>query len=165
MSIDLYVDASWATTGRRMAGFWATAVNASNAVVSYPIIDFTSDPSNGGGPRFQVWDSTTPGSYSALGPVTNFNQWYQLNITLDTSLDLILYQVGGFTAQVAAHGATSLSNVILQGYNTTEGVDYDIYWDNFSAPGATPVPEPFTMSLLAGGAALAVRRKLKSKKA
>lgn len=32
LSIDLYVDDTWATTGRRMAGLWGTAFNASNAI-------------------------------------------------------------------------------------------------------------------------------------
>ncbi|WP_222838969.1 hypothetical protein, partial [Enterococcus faecium] len=53
MSIDLYVPQAWATTGRRMAGFWGTAFDAGNAVSGFPIIEFASDSA---GPSFRGWN-------------------------------------------------------------------------------------------------------------
>lgn len=132
MNIQLYVPAAWATTGRRMAGFWGTAVDGSNAVTDYPIIEFTSD---GGVPRFRGWNSAGAGSWVDMGLPTGFayDQWYTLNIAL-TGDNHYIYSVGDLSLTLAADPTTvSISNVILQGYNHTPGLTYDIYWDNFNA--------------------------------
>lgn len=129
MSIELYVPSSWATTGRRMAGFWGTALDAGSSISGYPIIEFTSE---NGTPRFRGWDSD--GSWVDLGLPTGFayDQWYTLEIALLPN-DEFMYSVGDISASVPALGSTIIDNVILQGHNTdTPGVTYDIYWDNFN---------------------------------
>lgn len=158
MSIELYVDSAWQTTGNRMAGFWGTAIGGSSLV--YPIIEVASD---GNDAWFRAWDATT-GLFHNMGMIGALDQFYELSITLDLGTNTFLYEAGGYTWQSTAFGATSFGNVILQGHNSLQGENYDIYWDNFNAAGANPVPEPITMSLMAGGVALAVRRKLKAKK-
>ncbi|MBX3355727.1 MAG: hypothetical protein KF724_08515 [Phycisphaeraceae bacterium] len=126
MAVDLYVPADWATTGRRMAGLWGTAVNDANVLTGYPILEFTSD---GGTPRFRGWDN---GFWIDMGLPTGFayDQWVTLTITL--SSDSFSYSVGDLAATVDGLGSARISNVILQGHNTTTGVTYDIYWDNFA---------------------------------
>jgi hypothetical protein len=128
MTIQLFVPAAWATTGRRMAGFWGTAVDGVNAVTRYPIIEFASDAAN---PRFQVYDN---GTWIDLGLPTGFayNQWYTLNIAL-LSNGAFVCSVGDRSATISGGGSVSIANAILQGYNHTPGLDYDIYWDNFNA--------------------------------
>ncbi len=132
MSIDLYVPSAWATTNKRMAGFWGTAFDSSNAVSSYPIIEFTSD---GGTPRFRAYDVNT-GLWNDLGLPTGFvyDAWYTLSIRL--AGHTWIYEVGDKTWSIAEDPtypfSVTLGNVILQGHNTTAGVTYDIYWDNFS---------------------------------
>ncbi len=49
----------------------------------------------------------------------------------------------------------SIGNVILQGHNTTDGVDYDIYWDNFG----TAVPAPGALALLGCAGLVGARRR------
>jgi hypothetical protein len=134
MSIDLYVPMDWATSGRRMAGFWGTAVNGANVITGYPIIEFTSD---GGVPRFRVWNSTGSGSWVDLGLPTGFayDQWYTLEMALLSNGDF-MYSVGDLSLTVPGLSTVSISNVILQGYNHTPGLTYDIYWDNFNAYGS-----------------------------
>ncbi len=130
MSVDLYIPADWATTGRRMAGFWGTAFDAASAISLYPIIEFTSD---GGDPRFRVWPADPDvGGWQNLGLPTGFvyDAWYTLTIEL-AGADAI-FTVGDLTHSLHANGSVEIGNVILQGHNTTEGVDYDIYWDNFT---------------------------------
>lgn len=67
LSIDLYVPAYWASTGRRMAGFWGTAFDAANAVSAYPIIEFASV---GGVPQFRGWNLTS--GFTDMGLPTGF---------------------------------------------------------------------------------------------
>lgn len=129
--IDLYVPAAWATTGRRMAGLWATAFDASDAVSAYPIVEFTSD---GGKPRFRGWESGT-GTWVDLGLPAGFvyDTWVNLRIELLPSGEF-RFVVGNirYETNTSAPDATvRLANMILQGYNTASpGVTYDIYWDN-----------------------------------
>lgn len=158
MSIDLFIDSGWATTGRRMAGFWGTAFDNLNAVSGFPILEFTSTvgDADGSGARFRAWNN---GTWINMGLPTAFayGQFIQLNITL--SGGMFNYQVGDAVASVSAGTSTRIANVILQGHNTNQGVDYDIYWDNFNAPGASPVPEPMTMGLMGIVAAAAYMKK------
>ena len=150
MSIDLFVGSDWGSTGRRMAGFWGTAFDGSNNVGGYPILEFTSD---GGVGRFRAWDVDT-GNWLDLGLPTGFGygQWYTLGISL--SGGMATYTVGDLSLSVNAATSVSLSNVILQGYNTQAGVSYDIYWDNLTSP----VPAPGALALL-GMAGLAGSRR------
>lgn len=139
MSIQLYVPSAWASTGRRMAGFWGTGFDAGDAVVSYPIIEFTSTSDDSGVPRFRGWDSDT-GTWIDMGLPTGFtyDTWHTLNIQLVGSD--IVYTVGDLTLTVPGGGAAYIGNTILQGYNTdAPGVTYDIYWDNFSSGAAAAI--------------------------
>ena len=132
--IDLYVPSDWATTNKRMAGFWATAFNAANTVSAFPIIEFTSDGNN---PRFRIWPNAAGNDFVNIGLPSGFvyNSWVNLQIRLLPSGE-ILFKVGDLTYQttyLAANASTYLGNVILQGHNTASpGVTYDIYWDNMS---------------------------------
>lgn len=158
MSIDLFVPASWQSTGNRMAGFWGTAVDAVNAVSAYPILEFTSDSAN---PRFRGYDN---GVWIDMGLPSGFayDSWQTLEITKLPSGE-IKYGVGDLTAtttMLAPFGSVEIENVILQGHNTQNGVNYNIYWDNLST---SVVPEPASAAL-AGAAALGlfvVRRRRK----
>jgi len=129
MTIDLYVPGSWATTGERMAGFWGTAFDAGASVSDFPIIEFTSTD---GTPRFRGWLSD-PGAWIDMGLPSGFtyDNWYTLEIELVGST--WVYTVGDLQLTVASFGSIEIGNVILQGHNTTAGVTYDIYWDNFTA--------------------------------
>jgi hypothetical protein len=132
MSIDLYVPSAWATTNKRMAGFWGTAFDNTNSVSAYPIIEFTSDGSN---PRFRAYDINT-GLWHDLGLPTGFvyDAWYTLRMHL--AGHSWIYEVGDKSWTIAEDPmypfSVTLGNVILQGHNTAAGVTYDIYWDNFS---------------------------------
>ena len=139
ISADLYIDASWETTGRRMGGFWGTARTYDNPLVNnaFPIIDFTSEDNN---PRFRGWgqfgwvDMGLPSGFT-------YDSWYTLNIELVGNE--FVYTVGDLTISVSALGSDYIGNVILHGQNTQAGVDYVMYWDNINA-----VPEPATFTYL-----------------
>ena len=139
MSIDLYIDNAWASENRRVAGFWGTAFDGADALTSYPIISFH------GSDGFQGWDGA---NYVNFGVPTGFayGTWATLNISLQGVN--WLYQVGDASLLVSADGSAKLGNVILQGYNTQQGVDYSIRWDNLTT---SAVPEPAAWALMITG--------------
>jgi len=124
MSIQLYVPSDWATTGRRMAGFWGTGAPTAQ---TFAIIEFTSD---GGTPRFRGWSSFIGWTDMGLPTGFTYDNWYTLEI--DVVGNTYVYTVGDLSLTVSAGTDVSLANVILQGHNTVAGVTYDIYWDNFT---------------------------------
>lgn len=147
LSADLFVDSSWASAGRRMAGLWGTGFDAANQVSFYPILEFTSDSST---PRFRAWNN---GSWIDMGLPTGFayDTWQTLSITLAGAQ--IQYQIGDLFVPVGANGTTYFGNVMLQGYNTMDGVTYSIYWDNVRWDNqASAIPEPASIFLFASGA-------------
>ena len=154
-SIDLYVPADWDTTGRRMAGIWGTAVDDSSTITAFPIIEFASDSGSG---QFQVWDGA---GFVQIGLPSDFvyDEWYTLSATVTpTTFEFTVSAATGTSTDVLSFtdatndGSTSIANVILQGHNTTDGVSYDIYWDNFTTRAA--VPEPLSLALMGAGLGL-----------
>jgi hypothetical protein len=134
IEIELYVPADWETTGRRMAGLWGTALNADDAIAAYPIIEFASVDND---PRFRGWG---PDGWFDIGLPAGFayNQWYTLKINLLPTGEF-LYTIDGGSAPLlaatngyAAGNPVGITNVILQGHNTFDGVNYTIHWDNFT---------------------------------
>lgn len=156
MSIDLYVPAAWQSTNARMAGFWGTGVDNTDAVSSYPILEFTSDSAT---PRFRGWEAD--GSWIDLGLPTGFayNTWQTLEITKLPSGEFN-YAVGDKSATTLLMGpaTTEIANVILQGHNSQNGVTYDIHWDNL-ATSVVPEPASAAMAGVAVLGLLAARRR------
>ncbi len=146
VSIELFVNSQWATTGQRMAGFWGTGTDNANTIMSYPILEFASD---GPGAHFQGWDGAGWVNLG-LGGVFAYDTMHTLGIRLNGALwDYLLD--GNVLGSVNAAGSTQIGNVILQGYNnygpnTTAG-SYDIRWDNLGANGANAVASPGTLAL------------------
>jgi hypothetical protein len=147
VSIELYVPISWASLNRRMAGFWGTVDDNTNAVGDYPIIEFegptTSDSPigpgyrpNGGVAGFYGWNNVT-GSFVFIGLPAGFhyNSWVQLTMTLVPGTGFV-YTISGpsglgavsITSPLSDTADVSFANVILEGYNYD--ADYSIYWNN-----------------------------------
>ncbi|MFZ4399617.1 MAG: right-handed parallel beta-helix repeat-containing protein [Bacteroidales bacterium] len=130
MEIKLYVPSAWELTNKRLAGFWGVAVDASNAVSGYPIVEFTTDGNN---PRFRVWESGGTGGWYDLGLPQGFvfNSWVTLKIRLLPTGEFLLSagSLNYVTHTSVPDASVRLKSVILQGYNSA--TSYDIYWDNF----------------------------------
>ncbi len=155
LSIDLYIADGWQSTGNRMAGLWGTGFDAGNSVSAYPIIEFTSDSAT---PRFRSYDVNT-GDWMDMGLPSGFayDAWYTLEI--DLSGGQVNYTVGDLSNSVASPSTAYIGNTILQGYNTADGVSYDIYWDNLSV---AAVPEPTAAlfgTLMASGLGITIARR------
>jgi hypothetical protein len=168
MSIDLFVDSNWASNPgpQRIAGFWGTALDGSNAVSSYPILEFASD---GSGARFQGWNDASGWMDYGLSGSFAYNSWHTLGIALNgTNWDYLLD--GTVLGSVNAFGSVGLDNAILQGYNKFAGNQtgsYDIQWRNLETNPKNDVPEPGSAPLMAlaiGGLAITRIKAFKSKK-
>ncbi|MEI8048840.1 MAG: T9SS type A sorting domain-containing protein [Bacteroidota bacterium] len=140
VKIQLYVPAAWEFTNRRMAGFWGVALNTSNAVSGYPIVEFASDAP---GPRFQVFeDAGGVGAWVNIGLPAGFayDKWVTLKIRMLPSGEFLISagSLNYVTTSYIPTASVRLKSVILQGYNYTNdpllpnGVTYDIYWDDFT---------------------------------
>lgn len=165
MSIELYVDSSWANNpgAQRIAGFWGTALDGSSAISSYPILEFAADGTSGA--RFQGWDDTNGWvNYGGLASGFAYNAWHELGIALNGSnWDYLLD--GVVLGSVNAGGSVGIDNAILQGYNkfTADNQSYDIKWRNLET-NPNNVPEPGSLPLAAialGGLTLVLRAKKK----
>jgi hypothetical protein len=128
ISIDLYVPASWATTGRRMAGLWGTVYNSSASISGYPIIEFVSDNAD---PRFRLYDN---GSWKDMGLPCDFqyDEWYALRMEILPAGEF-RFSVNDLrmVSENFGMGHAYFGNAILQGHNDAAGVTYQINWDNF----------------------------------
>ncbi len=151
LSIELYVPASFGTSGQRNAGFWGTAFDNTNTLSFFPIIEFTNTTDGSGVARFRAWNGA---GFVDMGLPTGFayDTWQTLDISLVGAN--VVYTVGDLTLSVASGGSASIGNTILQGHNIGNGSTYDIHWDNLSA-----VPSPAAAALLGFGGLMAARRR------
>jgi hypothetical protein len=151
LAVDLYVPQSWSGLNQQdpngnpanwgsLASLWATGVDASGSISSYPIIGFNNDGTNNGQTGttgFQVFDQTN--GWTDVGGFSGYDRWYQIGFGIN-SQGQIEYFVNGqlvYTDKTAT-GTTALSTVMLQGYNG--GNDYHIFWDNLRDTRATVAP-------------------------
>ena len=144
MSIELYIDQSFAAgDDRRIAGFWGSTFGSADDP-AYPIIELDRV---GGNLEFRGWDNS--GSFFDLGALGagDVGAWKTLSITLNgANFD---YNAGGFTGSTSAFGTKTIGNVILQAHNS--GSDFSVHWDNLSAN----VPEPATWAMMIIGFGMA----------
>jgi hypothetical protein len=147
MNLFLYVSSTWAHLNQTdpngnpanyggVASLWATGVNGSNNVVSFPIIGFNNTDNAGGG-GFAVFDQTNgwtplPGG----GGFSGYDRWYDLGFALDgPNVDYFVNGSHVYT-DTTPTGATALSNVILEGYiggPQAAVASYDVFWARTSS--------------------------------
>jgi hypothetical protein len=168
MSVELYVDPTWASLNQtvagvntgRLASFWGFAYGpGGSSPADYPFIEFNNNIDGTGG--FRIWDDALDngnGAYENVAGFAGYGQWYTLGIEVFGGN--IAFSINGVLAYTVSNvGPLTLGNAVLQGYNA--GNDYKIYWDNLSAD---PVPEPATLisvgiaSVLCAGFAWTRRR-------
>ena len=139
LSVDFYLDPLFQSATGRIAGLWGTALGGTNAISAYPILEFA----NG---AFQFWDGAM---FQNAAASFTYGTFVNLRIELDTNADLFRFSVGGSSVgTIGANGSVQIGNGMLQGYNTANGVDRDIYFDNFMASNVAPVPVPAALPLM-----------------
>ncbi|MDK3075517.1 VPLPA-CTERM sorting domain-containing protein [Sedimentitalea sp. JM2-8] len=158
LSIDFYIDSAFENAQGRIGGLWGTAVDAGNAITSYPIVEFFDN-------QFQIFTSATA-AWTAVGTQTGFafGAFANLAIEIDAANDLFSFSVDGEELYCgSASGSLAFDNLILQNINTDAGVDRTIYFDNLLATSAdvSPVPLPASLPLLLAGLGgfVALRRR------
>jgi hypothetical protein len=143
LAVDLYVPSSWSSLNQQdpngnpasrgsLASLWATGVDASGNIITYPIMGFNNLAGSGTG-GFRVYTDAT--GWTNVAGFTLGNQWYQLGIAIRAGQ--IDYFVNGrlVYTDTTATGTTAFSNVMLEGYNG--GNNYHIFWGNLRTTRAT----------------------------
>jgi len=154
LSIDLTVDAAWANTDKRWAGFWGVGVDSGGVVQDYPIVEFIT---TGGQGQFRGWDTLSDtGGWINIGSAFSIGSGGVYNLGIELANGVFNYSTDTGTASIGAYGSTSIKSVILQGYNS--GSDYSIAWDNLQS--AVPEPSSWAMMVAGFGAlGVAMRRR------
>ncbi len=163
LSVDLYISSNWAAMNQRIGGIWGTAYDNANNLISYPILEFTTDGNN---PRLHGWDDSGWIDYALPGGF-NYNIMHTIGFELDAALDKWNYMLdGNLLGSVDAFGSSYLDNTILQAYNNYSNLQqmpgHTLFWDNLTV---TSVPEPSSLALLGiSMVGLIASRRLKPKK-
>jgi hypothetical protein len=137
LGIDLYIPGAWVSPMPAIAraDLWATGLDGVGAVLSFPIIGFTSndpaDPTNPAPaspmPRWRVWDDVN-GVWIDLAssPIAG---WHRLEITLASAT--FVFKLDGVVVRTLPNsGTVVMGNAIIQVYNF--GQTYDVLWDNLT---------------------------------
>ncbi len=147
ISGDVYVDSSFLSNERR-TGIWGVAVDGSNAIQGYPILDVANDHSTVGQTTdttgdFRFWTNDTrqipgDGAHATAGWVNikaltnaDVDKWHHFEIRLTpTAYEAYIDGQLVYTDN-CTYGSVKFSGVIMNSKNYN--ADYDVYWDNISA--------------------------------
>jgi hypothetical protein len=123
---DVYVDSDWSVKTVR-AGLWGVGHDATDAVSSYPVIEYTTDGFTG----WRYWDVdhwTTLPSVAA-----NVSAWNTVEVTHDATAHTFVYHVNGAqVASVSDEGSATIGEAILNSKNYGGVVNYAAHWSNFA---------------------------------
>ncbi|GAB4147682.1 MAG: hypothetical protein Tsb0016_18380 [Sphingomonadales bacterium] len=150
LSIDMFIASDWQLlpADERVGGIWGVGLNSNGDRSLFPIIEFFDS-------QFQVFDSIDAGDGTGWRPAGLpsdflFDQFHNLAIELNAGV--VDFFINGSRIATEEIGSTvELGSVILQGINTPEGVDRNLYFDNFVASSAMDVSEPSALLVLFGG--------------
>lgn len=122
---DVYVDSTWAGKTVR-AGLWGVGHDALDEISSYPVIEYSTDTTNG----WRYWRVNR--WVNLAGVAVNKGAWNSLAITHDSTTHKFVYSVNG--AQVATspdEGSNTIAAAIINSKNYGLA-DYAAHWSNFS---------------------------------
>lgn len=153
LSLDLFVDQSWATNalGNVSTGLWARlnqVATDNEADAWYPIIGFSNISGTG---TFRFFDSNV--GYVDLGAAVNYGAWNTLSMTFTgNQYEAFVNGVSQYT-ETGDVGADRLTTAFVNtsnyGPNNNGTGEYTANWSN--TPAVTPTPEPASLALLATG--------------
>lgn len=138
---DIYLPISFETAHRR-AGLWGTAYDVDGIISAYPILSFRNIDSSS--PKFSYYSSAL-GDWVDLGTSITYDEWYSLEIVMDSYNQEYRFYINGAlvgTDAASFNGSSYFGNMILQAYNFNDPAlpgpqqssdSYDVYWDNIGS--------------------------------
>ncbi len=150
LSIDMFIASDWQLlpADERIGGIWGVGLDINGDRSLFPIFEFFDS-------QFQVWDSIDAGDGTGWRPAGlpggfMFDEF--ANLAIELNAGVVDFFINGSRIATEEIGSTvELGSVILQGINSPEGVNRDLYFDNFIASSAMDVPEPSALLVLFGG--------------
>jgi hypothetical protein len=139
-SVDIYIDPLWQNDGKaQKVGLWAQNEGVINYWPNFSFLSRADDTA-----ALQIWpfDDEANGYYLDLGLPQDFSYgWNTFSYVLGSDANHWFLNGELFYSDDAwfdEYGPTAMQTVIFQG--TNYGEDYDIYFDNFQATAAVPLP-------------------------
>ena|GEM_PF-1685549 len=130
---DLYVDSTFPSNAR--IGIWGEGRDASNAISSYPIIEFNKSAST----NWRIFDSAGAGGWREVavpGATTGWNT-IELAINKIDSAKTDVYVNGALVGVSLGDPTENLKTIFLNNYNTGAG-NYTVNWSNIQTGQYTP---------------------------
>ena len=137
---DLYVASDWSAKPVR-AGIWGVGRDSTNAISSYPIIEFTTIGDGGTYTGWRVYNVMTGDWIDQPTADYPYDSWNSVEISLNPTTNLYDYIINGTKVQSMLTGDTiSLNEVIFNDFNsaTTSSDNYDVHWSNFATGSYSP---------------------------
>lgn len=151
LSIDMYVDSSWANVGERYGGIWAVGFSSffdssGWGDKTYPILEYQVDATGTGG--VAKWDSWS-GWDSTLSNLFQMDEFNTFEFIIGAAG--VEYFINNTLVHTDSNTQTEyFTDVILNAKN--EGSDFTVRYDNLTY-GTVSVPEPTSLALLGLGLA------------
>lgn len=134
---DLYIDPTWPTNVR--TGIWGEGYDSSNAISSYPVIEYNTASLN----HWRIFDSVWPGAWRDITVASATTGWNTIELAINrtdsTKTDIYVNDV--YVGASIGDPTESLKTIFLNNYNFGTD-DYVVRWSNIETGTYAPNTPP-----------------------
>lgn len=141
---DLYIDPTWPDNVR--AGFWGVGYDTTNAISSYPIVEYNTAFAS----HWRIWDSVGLGGWREVAAPSATSGWNTIELAINKtdSAKTDVYVNNTYIGTSATDATDDFRSVILNNYNFGDH-DYAVHWSNIQA-GSYILDAPTNLTPLTG---------------